>query len=104
MSLKEGLLAKLINKYHSHRKMTFVEISYAALPEPVLEAELFGYEENPFTRAIAITISTNAIKNYFKRHSCIEKACISRKWPKIEKYKENALVMNDPDLIDESLT
>jgi transcriptional regulator of acetoin/glycerol metabolism len=66
--------------------MTFVEINYTALPETVLGAELFGYEENPFTRTIAITISTNAIKNYFRRHLCLEKALISRKWPEIEKY------------------
>jgi PAS domain S-box-containing protein len=47
----KGLLAKLIHKNSKRRKMPFIEINCAALPEHLLEAELFGYEKNAFTGA-----------------------------------------------------
>jgi len=47
----KGLLAKQIHKNSKRRKMPFIEINCAALPEHLLEAELFGYEKNAFTGA-----------------------------------------------------
>jgi len=47
----KGLLTKLIHKNSSRRKKPFVEINCAALPESLLEAELFGYERGAFTGA-----------------------------------------------------
>ena len=47
----KGLLAKLIHKHSSRREKTFIQINCAALPENLLEAELFGYEKGAFTGA-----------------------------------------------------
>ncbi len=47
----KGLLAKLIHKNSLRSKKPFVEINCAALPEHLLEAELFGYEKGAFTGA-----------------------------------------------------
>jgi len=47
----KGLLAKLIHKNSQRRTKPFVEINCAALPEHLLEAELFGYEKGAFTGA-----------------------------------------------------
>lgn len=47
----KGLIAKLIHKNSRRRKKLFVEINCAALPENLLEAELFGYEKGAFTGA-----------------------------------------------------
>jgi PAS domain S-box-containing protein len=47
----KGLLAKLIHKNSQRRKKPFIEINCAALPENLLEAELFGYEKGAFTGA-----------------------------------------------------
>lgn len=47
----KGFLAKLIHKNSKRRKKPFVEINCAALPENLLEAELFGYEKGAFTGA-----------------------------------------------------
>ena len=47
----KGLLARYIHKNSSRRENPFIEINCAALPENLLEAELFGYEKGAFTGA-----------------------------------------------------
>ncbi len=47
----KGLLAKSIHKNSNRRDKPFIEINCAALPENLLEAELFGYEKGAFTGA-----------------------------------------------------
>jgi PAS domain S-box-containing protein/TyrR family helix-turn-helix protein len=47
----KGILAKFIHNSSSRRKNPFVQINCAALPENLLEAELFGYEKGAFTGA-----------------------------------------------------
>jgi len=47
----KGLLAKFIHAHSSRREKTFIQINCAALPENLLEAELFGYEKGAFTGA-----------------------------------------------------
>lgn len=47
----KGLLAKLIHKCSGRREKPFIQINCAAVPENLLEAELFGYEKGAFTGA-----------------------------------------------------
>jgi PAS domain S-box-containing protein/TyrR family helix-turn-helix protein len=47
----KGMLAKFIHKNSSRSKKSFIQINCAALPETLLEAELFGYEGGAFTGA-----------------------------------------------------
>jgi len=47
----KGLLAKFIHKHSSGSKKPFIQINCAALPENLLEAELFGYKKGAFTGA-----------------------------------------------------
>jgi PAS domain S-box-containing protein len=47
----KGLVAKLIHQNSLRQANPFVEINCAALPENLLEAELFGYERGAFTGA-----------------------------------------------------
>ena len=47
----KGLLARFIHKNGSHGRRPFIQINCAALPETLLEAELFGYERGAFTGA-----------------------------------------------------
>jgi len=42
----KGLLAKFIHENSKRRKKPFIQINCAALPEGLLEAELFGYEKS----------------------------------------------------------
>ena len=47
----KGLLARIIHQYSSRSKAEFVEMNGAAIPEHLLESELFGYERGAFTDA-----------------------------------------------------
>jgi len=47
----KGVIAKFIHINSSRREKPFVQINCAALPESLLEAELFGYERGAFTGA-----------------------------------------------------
>jgi len=47
----KGLLAKFIHQSSERRGNPFIQINCAALPENLLEAELFGYERGAFTGA-----------------------------------------------------
>jgi PAS domain S-box-containing protein len=47
----KGLLAKFVHRYGLRQRAPFIAINCAALPEMLLEAELFGYEKGAFTGA-----------------------------------------------------
>ena len=47
----KGLLAKFMHQNSKRHKKPFIQINCAALPENLLEAELFGYEKGAFTGA-----------------------------------------------------
>ena len=47
----KNLLAAIIHRAGPHRDGPFVEVNAAAIPETLLEAELFGYERGAFTDA-----------------------------------------------------
>ncbi|MGW8313649.1 MAG: sigma-54 interaction domain-containing protein [Desulfuromonadales bacterium] len=47
----KGLLAKLVHHASERRQRSLVQINCAAIPESLLEAELFGYEPGAFTGA-----------------------------------------------------
>jgi PAS domain S-box-containing protein len=47
----KGLLAKFIHQNSKRSKKPFIQINCAALPDNLLEAELFGYEKGAFTGA-----------------------------------------------------
>jgi PAS domain S-box-containing protein len=47
----KGLIAKFIHRKSRRKPKPFIQINCAALPETLLEAELFGYEKGAFTGA-----------------------------------------------------
>jgi transcriptional regulator with AAA-type ATPase domain/tetratricopeptide (TPR) repeat protein len=47
----KGLIAQLIHKHGPRAGASFVDVNCAAIPETLLEAELFGFEQGAFTDA-----------------------------------------------------
>ena len=47
----KGMLANAIHNFGSKKNSPFVEVTCSAIPEPLLESELFGYEKGAFTDA-----------------------------------------------------
>ena len=50
------LIARAVHKLSARAREPFVPINYAAIPETLLESELFGYEKGAFTGALKQTI------------------------------------------------
>jgi len=48
----KGLLAQVVHEISNRRDRTFVQVNCAALPEQLLESELFGYVHGAFTGAV----------------------------------------------------
>ncbi|MFR8040371.1 MAG: sigma 54-interacting transcriptional regulator, partial [Anaerovoracaceae bacterium] len=48
---RKELFAQSIHNYSSRKDMPFIGVNCAAIPETLLESELFGYEEGAFTGA-----------------------------------------------------
>jgi two-component system response regulator HydG len=49
----KGVIAEAIHRLSDRKDRAFVKVSCAAIPETLLEAELFGYEKGAFTGAVA---------------------------------------------------
>lgn len=47
----KGVIVSLIHKKSKRRKQSFIHVNCGAIPEPLIESELFGYEPGAFTGA-----------------------------------------------------
>ncbi|MCS0789223.1 sigma 54-interacting transcriptional regulator [Cytobacillus firmus] len=47
----KGVIVSLIHKKSKRRKQPFIHVNCGAIPEPLIESELFGYEPGAFTGA-----------------------------------------------------
>jgi DNA-binding NtrC family response regulator len=48
----KGILAKLIHRHSTRKKASFISLHCGAIPETLLESELFGHEKGSFTGAV----------------------------------------------------
>jgi DNA-binding NtrC family response regulator len=48
----KGVIAKLIHRYSNRRNAQFISIHCGAIPDSLLESELFGHEKGAFTGAV----------------------------------------------------
>ncbi|MDA8123884.1 MAG: sigma-54 dependent transcriptional regulator [Deltaproteobacteria bacterium] len=48
----KGILAKLIHRHSNRREVQFIGVHCGAIPESLLESELFGHEKGAFTGAV----------------------------------------------------
>ena len=48
----KGVLAKLIHRHSNRRELQFIAIHCGAIPDTLLESELFGHEKGAFTGAV----------------------------------------------------
>ncbi|MBU2227495.1 MAG: sigma-54 dependent transcriptional regulator [Proteobacteria bacterium] len=48
----KGILAKLIHRHSNRRQMQFIGVHCGAIPDTLLESELFGHERGAFTGAV----------------------------------------------------
>jgi len=48
----KGILAKLIHRHSNRRRMQFIGVHCGAIPDTLLESELFGHEKGAFTGAV----------------------------------------------------
>ena len=81
------LLARAVHEKSARAKGEFVAINCAAIPENLLEAELFGYERGAFTGAVKTDArqdrartGRNAVPRRGRRHSacrCKSSCCVS---------------------------
>src|SRR5260370_13751607 len=51
----KGVIARAIHEASTRRQSRLVAINCAAIPDALLEGELFGHERGAFTRAVAHT-------------------------------------------------
>ncbi len=49
----KSVMAEILHKSSSRNKKPFIKVNCAAIPEQLLESELFGYEKGAFTGAVA---------------------------------------------------
>ena len=59
----KGLLARSIHNFRNEKKSPFVDIVCTAIPENLMESELFGYEKGAFTNAVAQKIGLFEVAN-----------------------------------------
>lgn len=60
----KSMLARAIHRQSSRRERSFVEVACGALPESLLESELFGHIAGAFTGAVADKIGKFALANH----------------------------------------
>ena len=59
----KGMLAKLIHQHSKRSDAQFISVHCGAIPEPLLESELFGHEKGAFTGAVRRKLGKFEIAN-----------------------------------------
>ena len=57
----KGLLARSIHNFMNEKKSPFIDIVCTAIPENLMESELFGYEKGAFTNALNQKIDRKSV-------------------------------------------